>query len=299
VNSAGIALRRQPIDSQLMCETTTYRPGTNIRCTHMVQASSGVKFYRVEDTDGWVFDAREGHEMLRLLSEQRSSQNGSDYFSNEGNGTGWSPDFVRGVAAGIEGVTDLSFNERSRVISFHSPEADVRINVYYTTRTIGTALTHPSQGATQLFRRNCTTEELVNIFENPRVHTGRGYKRRRIDPYVSEIIQTPYGQGLMADHEAEVRIALLELDEDIAAMNDKRQCLLKRIRDVDLDRAKEANKMKMQIDTRNHESVKREEAGKKKKDEEIFKINDKNMARAILNSQYNWNTRKYRPLSLA
>jgi hypothetical protein len=207
--------------------------------------------------EGWVFDKRDDIEMTRVISFEPSPENRTNFF-NGGNGTGWSPDFVRGVAVGIEGVTEISFNERSRIISFESAAADgVRINVYYTTRTIGTALTHPSQGATQLFRRNCTNEELVNIFENPRVHTGRGYKRRRIDSSVSEIIQTPYGRGLVEDKEAEVRNALMELDSDIVAINEKRQRLLKRIRDADLSRAKDAKAMKSKIATRKEECSER------------------------------------------
>eukprot|EP00957_Ditylum_brightwellii_P178377 13586328-Ditylum_brightwellii.AAC.1 len=47
-------------------------------------------------------------------------------------------------------------------------------------QTIGTALSHPAQGATQLFHCNCTAKGLVKIFENSRAHTGKGYKNRKM-----------------------------------------------------------------------------------------------------------------------
>lgn len=51
------------------------------------------------------------------------------------------------------------------------------MNVYYTTGTVGTCIDHPSQGKTQLFRRDQTLEDLDRIFADPRVHTGAGYHR--------------------------------------------------------------------------------------------------------------------------
>lgn len=55
----------------------------------------------------------------------------------------------------------------------------LRINVYLTKMTVSTALQHPKQGKTQLFRRQVTPEELNKIFENPRVHTKKGYQRKK------------------------------------------------------------------------------------------------------------------------
>ena len=269
VNSEGIALRRQPIDSKVMRQKgVVYKPGTIIECTNMVQASSGVKFYRVKGTEDWIFDKRDDSQMLSLVSEQ-STREMDDFRPNTNAlGNGWSPDFVRGVATAIEGVSEIDFNERSRVISFRSAPDGVRINVYYTTRTIGTCLSHPSQGATQLFRRDCTNEELVHILENPRDHTGKGYKRRRHDPSSiyrinsgsGDIVQTPHGRGMLADQEAELRNALLEADDEMATVQKRRQSLLERIRDVDLVRAEEAKKMESQVDARRQELRERKQA---------------------------------------
>lgn len=56
-----------------------------------------------------------------------------------------------------------------------------RINVWnhshWRRRTVGTCLNHPRQKFTQLFRRKVTDQELDSIFRNPRVHTGKGYKK--------------------------------------------------------------------------------------------------------------------------
>ena len=54
---AGIGLRRHLCDSQYMIyDDVSYIPGEIIRCTHMIQSSYAVKFYRVKGTKGLVFD---------------------------------------------------------------------------------------------------------------------------------------------------------------------------------------------------------------------------------------------------
>ncbi len=63
------------------------------------------------------------------------------------------------------------------MISFFKGES--RINIYYTTMTVATCINHPSKGKTQLFRRNVSSKQLIKIFENPRVHTYKGYYEKR------------------------------------------------------------------------------------------------------------------------
>jgi hypothetical protein len=56
----------------------------------------------------------------------------------------------------------------------------VRLNFYLSTGTLGSALDHPRQGKTQLFRRNIRdVEEAATFFDNPRRHTGQGYRKRK------------------------------------------------------------------------------------------------------------------------
>ena len=52
---------------------------------------------------------------------------------------------------------------------------NIRINVYYSTMTVATILTHPVKGRKQLFRKNVPFGMLQKIFINPRMHTGIGY----------------------------------------------------------------------------------------------------------------------------
>lgn len=50
-----------------------------------------------------------------------------------------------------------------------------RINIWFTTGTVATALWHPKKGKTQLYRKDVSRSLLKRIFENPRVHTAMGY----------------------------------------------------------------------------------------------------------------------------
>jgi hypothetical protein len=91
--------------------------------------------------------------------------------------TGFAVEEVRRIAESYSYV-ELSLNEESRVISFRSQSGSARINVYYTTGTVGTCLNHPKRGKTQLFRRETDMEQLDLVFQNPRSHTGKGYYRK-------------------------------------------------------------------------------------------------------------------------
>lgn len=71
------------------------------------------------------------------------------------------------------GWKDPFHNQDSYLISMFKD--GMRINVYYTTMTVGTCLKHPVKGKTQLFRRGVTMSQLKKIFQNPRVHTYKGY----------------------------------------------------------------------------------------------------------------------------
>ena len=53
-----------------------------------------------------------------------------------------------------------------------------QVNVWWTTMTVGTCLEHPSQGKTQLFRKGVDFKLLDKILDNPRLHTGIGYKQK-------------------------------------------------------------------------------------------------------------------------
>ena len=189
-NRAGIAVRRQPIDAVELQTDKTFPYGTIVRCDRMVRSESGVRFYRMEQTkNGWLFDWRGENEMMTLQTSSIAADEVS--FTSS---TSWSPDFVRGLATAVEELTEIAYIPSSRLLSFRTLDG-ARINVYYTTRTVGTAMEHPTQGKTQLFRRNCTPSELLEIFKNPRFHTGRGYKRGRLSTE-SSVVSTNHGSGI-------------------------------------------------------------------------------------------------------
>ena len=89
----------------------------------------------------------------------------------------FSVDQVRDIAERAS-YNEIQFNEKSRLISFRRDTDATRINVYYSTGTVGTCLNHPKKGKTQLFRRNVDIDQLELIFFDPRSHTGKGYYRK-------------------------------------------------------------------------------------------------------------------------
>lgn len=87
---------------------------------------------------------------------------------------------IRQIAK-ASGLREIFYNEESRVVSFVPARGNTnpltRLNVYFTTMTVGTCIDHPFQGKTQLFRRNVTLEQLKEIALDPRIHTGQGYRQ--------------------------------------------------------------------------------------------------------------------------
>ena len=81
---------------------------------------------------------------------------------------------ARRTAARVGGLREVQHNEASRVVAFLTRD-DIRINVWFTTGTVGTYLDHPRMGKTQLFRRGVGLDLLEKIFRNPRIHTNAGY----------------------------------------------------------------------------------------------------------------------------
>lgn len=247
-NPAGIAIRRHPIDKSGIRTDKTFSPGEIINCDRKIKSSGISTFYRVAGQDGWVFDRRESCEMMRLVSSQRLAP-GEDLQQSE---IGWSVEFIRGVAMAFQ-LKEIIHNETSRVISFKT-DANERINIYYTTRTVGTALNHPSQGATQLFRRNCSDEELREIMQNPRVHTGKGYKKRsRVDGQNGIAYGHHNYEDQYIDEEEDYRNRLIEYEQEEERIASKKLKVLKAIKSIDDKRANSASKMQAKIDARSEE----------------------------------------------
>lgn len=71
----------------------------------------------------------------------------------------------------------IKWQEDIKMLSFK--KKDSRINVYITKMTVATSVTHSKYGKAQLYRRHVSLELLEKIFENPRVHTEKGYFLRK------------------------------------------------------------------------------------------------------------------------
>lgn len=69
----------------------------------------------------------------------------------------------------------IGSNAQSRVEYYTN--GNTRMDYYPTTGTIKTAMDHPSQGKTQMFRRDLGESDFARVCENPRAHTGHGYQR--------------------------------------------------------------------------------------------------------------------------
>lgn len=81
--------------------------------------------------------------------------------------------------ADINGWNLVQVDQKTYMLGFRQGERKhPRINVYLTKSTFVTQIEHPKRGKSQLFRRNVPEKDYPRIFENPRVHTGRGYYRR-------------------------------------------------------------------------------------------------------------------------
>lgn len=74
------------------------------------------------------------------------------------------------------GYICFDFQENIGMASYS--DGATRINIYLTTMTVATCLSHPKKGATQLFRKNVTLLMLDEIFSYPRKHTGKGYYKK-------------------------------------------------------------------------------------------------------------------------
>lgn len=83
---------------------------------------------------------------------------------------------IRALAK-INGYTEIDYQPNSRMISF--TKKGNRINIYYTTMTVGTCIKHPKKGKTQLFRKKVDKKLLNMIFINPRIHTNKGYRKKQ------------------------------------------------------------------------------------------------------------------------
>ena len=235
----GIGVRRQPIDSQdfFTVPERLLEPGEAIVCDRKVRGPDGVCYYRLENGEGWLFDRRGSQ---RTLHEMWNSPTAA--VASRTSGSPWTPDYVRKIAATVPGMSEIGFHVDNQVISFRT-ENGVRINVYYATKTVGTAMDDPVQGRTELFRRDCGGEELRRALEDPRVHIGRCRSKDVQDS--SSIGSHPFGTVSSKEHKSEeeaMRASLQAFDDEIELLMQRRSKLLGQVMMLDEDKAKRASK---------------------------------------------------------
>lgn len=253
----SMALRKHPNRHGLQ-HSKIYVAGERVLCDCKVQSNSNgnggeqqVNFYRVMKTDGWLFDvapngqtALSATKMLELYWTGPTQHELDSISAKEG--LAWSPDFVRGVAACSNSssnstIGEILFDQANKLLSFRTDQG-FRINVYYTTRTIGTAVNHPVHGTTQLFRRDCTPQQLSDILCNPRAHAGQAYNKRKCWDENPAILQSSQGPGIVVQEEEILRVALQECDAEMVKLRAKRMELLKSVKLFDDVRTAQARR---------------------------------------------------------
>ena len=179
----------------------------------------------------------------------------------------------------------MDHDDFDKVISFRTKET--RVNVYYATRSIGTAMYHPLKGKSQIFRNQCTAEILVAILKDPLAHSG---KLSTTSPYKdvlqmsSSVVETPHGPGILVNVEEELRNDLIKINESINDLMAKQLNILKSLKicddleaEIAADRIKsrtsrrleEEEALKKLIKIKNEEKKRRQQAESRDKKREL------------------------------
>ena len=235
----GLALRQHPSHRQdLMIAPERLCPHGMVVWADRKVKSGGTTFVRVQGTTGWLFTSRDGQQTLQPLHPAGlPPSTSSSNIAKEA----LPITAVRQLAAEHK-LQELAHNEASRVISFLTRPAggdalSFLINVCYTTGTVGTCMEHPRRGKTQLMRRNCTLPQLREIMANPRVHTGKGYYKRRRKDTAEQSLNGRPALDFPQSEEMELRHELAGLDKEMANIEKKRRAVLQRLQVCDAERA--------------------------------------------------------------
>ena len=130
-------------------------------------------------------------------------------------------------------LREIYCNPHSKVVSFvpikyRSAWGERgRMNVYFSTGTVGTCLYHHRLGRTQLYRRDVSPSTLERLMRKPRLHTGDGY-RQKVVPIPDD--RDPSSETFeLVEHD---RLWLEGHEED----NSRRRCVSSRGRSRDRSR---------------------------------------------------------------
>jgi hypothetical protein len=246
----GMVLRKQPMDCQdKIFVEAIYKTGEFVECDRKITNSAGVNFYRVQGTAGWLFDKRNGVPMLNLLSEDISNDDVDDDIVKF---TAWAPDFVRGVAATVEGVKELYYQKPGQILTYENTDGIV-VKIFCTTRTMCSIFQHSSKGTIKFFIRDCTPQDIIVTLQMDLIETIISF-----DKFNGESISSPKNSNTeekkdddvvvsrtaLVKEEETLRLRLLVCESEINAAHARRRELLSLIKPFDNRRAKVAAWMK-------------------------------------------------------
>jgi len=136
-------------------------PAYVVRCPPSSRELTYIHLTDVHEEDGW-----------KVVQKKEPASRGNTSLP--------SPEVIKIIA--LEYNYEERRDEASSTLFFkdssiaHNPTL---INIFYTTGGTMTKLNHPTSGYNQLWRSNAydSAASLASIFENPRVHTGKGYRK--------------------------------------------------------------------------------------------------------------------------
>ena len=135
---------------------------------------------------------------------------------------------VRAVAQTFRNVNEIYLNEKSCVVSFKHNTWGTRINVYYTTGTVGICFIHPVSGKVQLFRKDVDPILLKALFTDARLIYGLGYYRNNKERAIGikrKMEEVSFGQfnidDDVEDEETELSKQLVHLEQQISVVKEQ------------------------------------------------------------------------------
>ena len=246
----GMVLRKQPMDCQdKVFVDAVYNTGEFVECDRKISNGAGVNFYRVLGTAGWLFDKRNGVPMLNLLSEDIKVD---DIDSDTVKFTTWTPDFVRGIAATVDGVKELYYQKPGQILTFENTDGVV-VKIFCTTRTMCSIFQHSSKGTIKFFQRDCTPQIILVTLQMDLIETIISFDKfnsDRISPSNDGDTEEKKEDDKVVSRTATVkeeetlRLRLLVCESEINAAHARRRQLLSLIKPFDNRRAKVSAWMK-------------------------------------------------------
>ena len=229
----SLCLRRNPSEGQAHELDHTFPQGSLLQADECVSISRGnedLRYFRVIGTTGWVAEKIHSVQALDLLTTDTNVTSGSE----RSDGEGWTPDFVRGVAAALENVFESKFFKDALVLEFHSTE-DVQMIVFCRTRTIGVLA---CKGEAYTWYRDCSSRQLFELLKMDMAQAmvaGGSIKRSP-----SQISVSSDRVDRDEIREEGLRSNLLSLDKEVEALERKRRFLVRELLPFDVERAKTA-----------------------------------------------------------